>query len=85
MTIARATKDRIANRFKIEQQVTGQNEWSLSQSLTWLAQHEKAIGNFTKGILRDTGTAILENGLERFTSETQFTQEFDQKYIVYKN
>ncbi|MBL0049715.1 MAG: hypothetical protein IPP32_16655 [Bacteroidetes bacterium] len=84
MTIARATKDRITDRFKIEQQATGQNEWSLSQSLTWLAQHEKAIGNFTKGILRDTGTAILENGLDNFIGENRFTQEFDKKYVVFK-
>lgn len=84
MTIARATKERISDRFKIEQNVTGPNEWSLSQSLTWLAQHEKAIGNFTKGILRDTGTTILENGLENFMNTNHFKIEFDKKYIVFE-
>ncbi len=84
MTIARATKERISDRFKIEQNVTGPNEWSLSQSLTWLAQHEKAIGNFTKGILRDTGTTILENGLENFMNTNHFKTEFDKKYIVFE-
>jgi hypothetical protein len=83
ITLARATKDRIADRLKTEVKVTGNTEWSLSQSLTWLAEHEKAIGTFTKNLLRDTGTFILEEGLEKFMSEKRVVEEFNQKYIIY--
>jgi hypothetical protein len=38
---ARATKDRILTRLDHEFRDTGSNEWSVSQALTYLGQHEK--------------------------------------------
>jgi hypothetical protein len=67
--LAKATKNRIAQRLNEEILVTGNNEWSLSQAMTWLASHDKHIGLEPKKILKAAGTKVLELGLEKFLND----------------
>lgn len=63
LSLASASKNRIKNRLSIESKNVGNNEWALSQSLTWLGSHEKYVPRSVKPKLIDLGTKILENSL----------------------
>jgi hypothetical protein len=63
LSLAQASKNRITDRLAIESQQVGYNEWALSQSLTWLGSHEKAIPQKRKQELIVLGTDILEHSL----------------------
>jgi hypothetical protein len=68
LVFAQATKDRISARLDHEFNDTGRNEWSLSQSLTFLGQHEKAIPFRTQDDLTRLGSILLERPLEQVVS-----------------
>ena len=63
LSLARATKKRIFDRLDIESYEVGDNEWALSQSLTWLGNHERHVPFSMKPKLIDLGTSILEKSL----------------------
>jgi len=64
LSLARASKDRIIERLSIDSNDVGNNEWALSQTLTWLATHERALPFSVKPQLTDLGTKILEVSLD---------------------
>jgi hypothetical protein len=68
LVFAQATKDRISRRLKLEFSDTGPNEWSLSQALTFLGQHEQAIPFRVKDDLTRLGSTLLEQPLEQVVS-----------------
>ncbi|MET0066542.1 MAG: hypothetical protein ABW076_09375 [Candidatus Thiodiazotropha sp.] len=68
LVAAQATKDRISSRLKLEFSDTGVNEWSLSQALTFLGQHEKAIPFRVQDDLTRLGSSLLEHPLEQVVS-----------------
>lgn len=57
-----ATQERIAGRLESEINAVGRNQWALSQALTWLGTHERAIPRGWR--YTGLGTQILERGLE---------------------
>ena len=59
LAVSRATKDRISSRFDHEFKDTGSNEWSVSQALTYLGQHEKAIPFRVQNSLTRLGSSLL--------------------------
>lgn len=63
------SKNRITDRLAIEAQQVGYNEWALSQSLTWLGSHEKALSFRSQRQLIDLGTSILEHSLDEVLEE----------------
>ena len=63
LSLAKASKNRIKNRLHIESCSVGNNEWALSQALTWLGTHERSFPFSVKPKLTDLGTKILENSL----------------------
>jgi hypothetical protein len=69
LSLAHASKQRIDERLKVECQDVGQNEWALSQALTWLGTHEKALPYRVKSNLVDFGTDVLEKSLETAACE----------------
>ena len=64
LVFARATKDRILTRLDHEFRDTGSNEWSVSQALTYLGQHEKAIPLRVQDDLTRLGSSLLDHTLE---------------------
>ena len=64
LSLARASKNRIYDRLKVEVQDVGSNEWALSQALTWLGSHEKSIAFSVRPQLIGLGTRILEKTLD---------------------
>ena len=69
LNLAPASKERIKARLREEIAKTGSNEWSLSQSLTWLGTHEKALSKRPSHYLKLAGTFILDRSLETFLQE----------------
>lgn len=69
LSLIQPSKDRITHRLAIESEQVGYNEWALSQSLTWLGAHEKAISPRIKKQLTDLGTDILEHSLDEVLEE----------------
>jgi hypothetical protein len=63
LSLAQASKMRIQNRLDVELNDVGNNEWALSQALTWLGTHEKYVPSSTKPKLIHLGTSILEKSL----------------------
>ncbi|WP_041193235.1 hypothetical protein [Candidatus Symbiobacter mobilis] len=64
LSLSNASKNRIQSRLAIESNAVGNNQWALSQSLTWLGTHEKAIPIRNQEQLTRLGTDILESSLE---------------------
>ena len=64
LVLAKATKQRIASRLYAEFSETGQNEWSLSQALTYLGTHERAIPPRVRNHLTRLGSGIVDEGLD---------------------
>lgn len=64
LSLARATHRRVISRLEKETAATGNNEWSLSQTFTFLATHETAIPPRVRARLTQAGTEILEGTLE---------------------
>lgn len=69
LVFARSTKDRILARLDHEFRDTGPNEWSVSQALTYLGQHEKAIPFRVQDKLTRLGSNLLERTLEHLATE----------------
>jgi len=63
LSLAKASKTRIEDRLKVEVNDVGANEWALSQALTWLGSHEKAIAPRARAILTDLGTNVTQDSL----------------------
>ncbi|MDT8438123.1 MAG: hypothetical protein RQ729_03805 [Wenzhouxiangellaceae bacterium] len=63
LTLARATQQRVVERVESELSEWGRNEWSVSQALTYLGTHEKAIPPRVRDHLTRVGTDILDEGL----------------------
>ncbi len=63
LSLIQPTKERITHQLAIESEKVGYNEWALSQSLTWLGSHEKAVSPITKKQFTALGTDILEHSL----------------------
>ena len=80
LNLAPASKRRVISRIKKENLVTGETEWSLSQALTWLASHEKALMSRPKEYLRKAGTGILERSLERYLQEEDGEYSYEGFY-----
>tara|TARA_R110002072_G_C7974114_1_gene535143 strand:+ start:4410 stop:5450 length:1041 start_codon:yes stop_codon:yes gene_type:complete len=68
LTLANATKRRVSSRLSYEFNDTGLNEWSLSQALTFLGQHEKAIPLRVRDDLTRLGSSVLEEPLLQILS-----------------
>lgn len=64
LSLAKASKTRIEDRLKVEANDVGANEWALSQTLTWLGSHEKAIRPRVRTQLTDLGTNVAESSLK---------------------
>jgi hypothetical protein len=43
----------------------GNNEWALSQALTWLGSHDRHISTWSKQQLTTLGTEVLESSLPK--------------------
>jgi hypothetical protein len=63
LSLARASKDRVMSQLEAEARVVGKNEWALSQALTYLGTHEKALPIRNMHQLTNLGTDILERSL----------------------
>ena len=63
ISLAQASKMRIQDRLAVEANDVGNNEWALSQTLTWLGTHEKYIPTSTKPKLIHLGTNVIEKSL----------------------
>lgn len=64
LSLAQASKRRVRNRLDVETKDVGNNEWALSQALTWIGSHEKAISFRNRPLLISLGTGILEKTLD---------------------
>ena len=64
MVLARSTKKRLDSRIELEFGSTGSNEWSLSQALTYLGSHERAIPPRVRARLTALGTKIIDEGFD---------------------
>lgn len=65
LSLAEATKQRLAERVAVESGMVGHNEWALSQALTYMGTHDRHITFRTKGQLTGFGTDILERSLDK--------------------
>jgi len=63
LSLAQASKKCIENRLDVELSDVGNNEWALSQALTWVGTHDKSVPFTAKPKLIDLGTKILEKSL----------------------
>jgi hypothetical protein len=63
LSLAAATKERVRSRVEVEAQDVGNNEWALSQALTWLGSHDRHISTWSKQQLTTLGTEVLERSL----------------------
>ena len=68
LAMAKATKRRVSSRLAHELNDTGHNEWSISQALTFLGEHEKAIPFRVRENLTRLGSNLLEKSLEQVVS-----------------
>ena len=68
LALANATKERVSTRLDHEFRDTGNNEWSVSQALTFLGEHEKAIPFQVRENLTRLGSTLLEKPLEQVVS-----------------
>ena len=68
LALANATKARVVARFGHEFGDTGANEWSVSQALTFLGQHERAIPLRVRDNLTRLGSGVLEHSLTEVAS-----------------
>lgn len=69
LSLAQASKTRVVDRLAIETDAVGYNEWALSQALTWLGSHEKAIPQKNQQQLIGLGTDVLEHSLDEVLEE----------------
>jgi hypothetical protein len=65
LSLCRASKTRVIDRLAVESKAVGNNEWALSQTLTWLGSHENAISARSQAQLTGLGTDVLEHSLEK--------------------
>lgn len=65
LSLASATKESVRNRLKVEAQAVGENEWALTQALTWLGSYDRHIMTWSKQQLTSLGTELLENSLTK--------------------
>ncbi|EAQ96110.1 hypothetical protein [Congregibacter litoralis] len=76
LSLAKASKTRIGRRLKTEANDVGTNEWALSQALTWLGSHEKAISPRDRTLLTELGTRVAEDSLEKvLTIDTRVNRD----------
>lgn len=68
LAIANASKERVSARLSHEFSDTGPNEWSVSQALTFLGQHEKAIPFRVRDDLTRLGSTLLEQPLAQLVA-----------------
>ncbi len=64
LSLSNASKDRVIQQLEKESKLVGQNEWALSQALTYLGTHEKAFPIRNMHQLTNLGTDILERSLD---------------------
>jgi len=69
LSLAEASKERFAARVVEESRAVGDNEWALSQALTYLGTHDRHISFRTKRQFTDLGTDILEHSLTEVLAE----------------
>ncbi len=67
LAVSKATKDRVQERLIHEFKDTGPNDWSVSQALTFLGQHENGIPFRVRDDLTRLGSVLLERSLEQLT------------------
>lgn len=63
LSLGRASKTRVIDRLAVESKAVGNNEWALSQTLTWLGSHENSIPTRNQAQLTGLGTDVLEHSL----------------------
>lgn len=82
--VARATKERIQDRLHMELSDTGENEWSVSQALTYLGSHEKAIPPRVRNHLTSLGTKVIDEDLSRVTASPHLNMTANAyEYVPY--
>lgn len=83
LSLAQASKMRIRKRLDVEFNDVGNNEWALSQTLTWLGSHEKYVPPSTKPKLIDLGTRILEKSLPKvLRTKTQIGRDGFYNFLL---
>jgi len=73
LALANASKDRVSARLRHEFSDTGPNEWSVSQALTYLGEHEKAIPFRVRDDLTRLGSTLLEQPLAQLVASPAVT------------
>ena len=75
LNAAAASRTRVLARLDKEIADCGKTDWALSQSLTWLATHEKALPFRCQEYFRQVGTDILERSLAKTLSAGRQRQD----------
>lgn len=64
LSLAAAPKRRLTSQIASESRRVGENEWALSQALTYLGSHDRDVSFWTKRQFTDLGTDVLEQSLD---------------------
>ncbi len=78
--LANVSKHRLIDRIKTEVHTVGNNEWALSQALTWIGTHAKEIDFRPKDLLKEDGSMILDHSLENYLQMEVYTSGFEKAY-----
>lgn len=78
--IASVSKERIMSRLKMEVNEVGENEWALSQTLTYLGTHDKHLLPRPKSILKIAGSKIVDESLNDFLNLDTYTTGEERMY-----
>ncbi len=78
--LSTAVKNRIKQRFQVEERLTGNTLWSLSQAMTNLATHfyEPSYDNYHTNVLRNIGSDIIDFGFDKVMSR-------DEKLVFFRD
>lgn len=82
LSLGRASKTRVVDRLAIESKEVGNNEWALSQTLTWLGSHESAIPSRNQTQLIGLGTDVLEHSLDKVLERESKVESSGQYGLV---
>lgn len=80
--LASVSKERVLSRLKTEIDETGNNEWALSQALTWLGSHDKHLMLRPKQLLTQAGSLVLDHSLQKFLTMDTYTEGEERAFGV---
>jgi len=69
LNVAQVSKVRITERLRREIELSGPTEWSLSQALTWVGNHDYLDRRPARFLIR-AGTGILDQSLQSYQTNT---------------